>query len=83
VISIYTPGKPAQLTVQGNYRLTHDPDHDVRHIILDTGGKPFPVLEGQSLGIVPPGTDTDGFAYLPRLYPRHATANARGITTFR
>jgi len=68
VINMYNPGKPATLIVQGNYRLTDDPDHDVRHIILETNGLPFPVLEGQSVGVIPPGTDATGAAHLPRLY---------------
>lgn len=67
-VNMYTLGKPAKMTVQGNYRLTEDPDHDVRHIILDPGALPFPVLEGQSVGIIPPGSDAEGKAYLPRLY---------------
>jgi benzoyl-CoA 2,3-epoxidase subunit A len=68
-INMYNLGKPATATVQGNYRLTaSDSDSDVRHIILDLGGLPFPVLEGQSVGIIPPGTDKAGNAYLPRLY---------------
>ncbi|MDF3416257.1 benzoyl-CoA 2,3-epoxidase subunit BoxA [Sulfitobacter sp. M57] len=67
-INMYTLGKPATLKVQGNYRLTDDPEHDVRHIILDPGALPFPVLEGQSVGIIPPGKDADGNAHLPRLY---------------
>ena len=55
--------------VQGSYRLTsEESDSDVRHIILDFGGKSFPVLEGQSIGIVPPGKDEDGKPHLPRLY---------------
>ncbi len=68
-INLYTLGKPAQARVQGNYRLTDNAsDSDVRHIILDLGALPFPVLEGQSVGIIPPGTDADGNAHLPRLY---------------
>lgn len=67
-INMYNLGKPATLLVQGNYRLTDDPEHDVRHIILDTNGLPFPVLEGQSVGIIPPGTDGNGDPHLPRLY---------------
>jgi benzoyl-CoA 2,3-dioxygenase component A len=68
-INMYTLGKPAVARVQGNYRLT-DPasDADVRHIILDLTGLPFPVLEGQSVGIIPPGTDDKGQPHLPRLY---------------
>lgn len=68
-INLYNLGKPAEATVQGNYRLTSpDSDGDVRHIILDFGGQPFPVLEGQSIGIIPPGTDAEGKPHLPRLY---------------
>lgn len=68
-INMYTIGKPATATVQGNYRLTDEAsDSDVRHIILDMGGLPFPVLEGQSVGIIRPGVDGDGKPYLPRLY---------------
>lgn len=68
-INMYNLGKPATATVQGNYRLTDaDSDSDVRHIILDLGSLPFPVLEGQSVGVIPPGVDADGNAHLPRLY---------------
>lgn len=67
-INMYNLGKPATARVQGNYRLTDDPDHDVRHIILDLGGQPFPVLEGQSIGVIPPGVGDDGAPHLPRLY---------------
>ncbi len=68
-INMYNLGKPAIARVQGNYRLT-DPgsDSDVRHIILDFAATPLPVLEGQSLGIIPPGTDENGKPHLPRLY---------------
>ena len=68
-INLYNLGKPAEAVVQGNYRLTGaDSDGDVRHIILDFAGQPFPVLEGQSMGIIPPGTDAEGKPHLPRLY---------------
>jgi len=67
-INMYNLGKPAIGKVQGNYSLTDDPTHDVRHIILDMGGLPFPVLEGQNIGIIPPGKDADGKPHLPRLY---------------
>jgi benzoyl-CoA 2,3-dioxygenase component A len=67
-VNMYTLGKPARMKVQGNYPLTRDPDHDVRHIILDPGALPFPVLEGQSVGVIPPGKDAEGKPHLPRLY---------------
>jgi len=68
VINLYNLGKPVEAIVKGNYRLTDDDGHDVRHIILDLGASPFPVLEGQSIGVITPGTDTNGNAHLPRLY---------------
>ncbi|WP_323034717.1 benzoyl-CoA 2,3-epoxidase subunit BoxA [Pararhodobacter sp.] len=68
-INLYNLGKPATAKIQGSYRLTKpDSGADVRHIILDFGGQPFPVLEGQSIGITPPGTDANGKPHLPRLY---------------
>ncbi|GFE49729.1 hypothetical protein So717_14820 [Roseobacter cerasinus] len=68
-INLHPLSNPAAATVQGNYRLT-DPDseNDVRHIVLDLGRLPFPILEGQSIGIVPPGLDATGKPHLPRLY---------------
>ncbi len=68
-INLYNLGKPVEAVVQGNYRLTEEgADSDVRHIILDFQGHPMPVLEGQSIGIIPPGQDGDGKPHLPRLY---------------
>lgn len=68
-VNLYNLGKPVIATVQGNYRLTsEDSDADVRHIILDFGASPMPALEGQSIGIIPPGEDAEGKPHLPRLY---------------
>ncbi|GAB4262775.1 MAG: hypothetical protein Kow0013_08670 [Pararhodobacter sp.] len=68
-VNLYNLGKPAVAKVQGNFRLTSDSSGaDVRHIILDFGSQHFPVLEGQSIGIIPPGTDANGKPHLPRLY---------------
>jgi benzoyl-CoA 2,3-epoxidase subunit A len=68
-VNLYTPSKPAEAVVQGNYRLTADhADSDVRHIILDLGSHAFPVLEGQSVGVVPSGVDDNGRPHRMRLY---------------
>lgn len=68
-INLYNSSAPAIAKVQGNYRLTDaDSDSDVRHIILDLASLPFPVLEGQSIGIIAPGKDHTGKPHLPRLY---------------
>ena len=75
-INLYNRTKPAIATVTGSYRLTEaSAENDVRHIILDFGDTHFPVLEGQSIGIIPPGVDADGKPHNIRLYsvasPRH------------
>jgi len=68
-VNLYTPAQPIEAAVQGNYRLTAESsDADVRHIIFNFEGQPFPVLEGQSLGVIAPGMDAQGRAHLPRLY---------------
>lgn len=68
-VNLYNRGKPAVATVTGNFRLTDaTSDSDVRHIILDFGDQKFPVLEGQSIGIVAPGTDANGKPHVARLY---------------
>ena len=43
-------------------------DYDTHHIVLDFGAMPFPVLEGQSIGIIPPGTDANGRPHHARQY---------------
>jgi benzoyl-CoA 2,3-epoxidase subunit A len=56
-------------TVVGNVRVTEvGKDYDTHHLVLDFGAMPFPVLEGQSIAIVPPGTDANGRAHHPRQY---------------
>jgi len=68
-VNLFRRDHPAVATLQGNFRLTKDNvENDVRHIILDFGDTAFPVLEGQSISIVPPGTDSVGKPHEPRLY---------------
>ena len=56
-------------TVTGNFRVTEiGRDYDTHHIVLDFGAMPFPVLEGQSIGVVPPGVDANGKPHHPRQY---------------
>lgn len=60
---------PVTATVAGNYRLTaDDASSDVHHIVLDFGQHFFPLLEGQAIGIVPPGTDAAGKPHYIRMY---------------
>ena len=61
--------KSVTATVVGNVRVTEvGKEYDTHHVVLDFGSMPFPVLEGQSIGIVPPGTDAHGRAHHPRQY---------------
>ena len=56
-------------TVTGNLRVTDvGKEYDTHHIVLDFGNLPFPVLEGQSIGIIPPGLDDKGKAHHARQY---------------
>jgi benzoyl-CoA 2,3-epoxidase subunit A len=68
-VNLYPLARPAIATVTGNYRLTgDDASADIRHLVLDFAGTAFPVLEGQTIGIVPPGTDAAGRPHHVRLY---------------
>ena len=68
-LHLYSLKKPATATVAGNFRLTApEVDNDVRHIVLDLGTQFLPLLEGQSVGIVPPGVDANGKPHYLRMY---------------
>ncbi len=61
--------KTVTATVTGNVRVTEvGKEYDTHHIVLDFGNMPFPVLEGQSIGIIPPGTDGQGRPHHARQY---------------
>ncbi len=61
--------KSIRATVSGNVRVTAaGRDYDTHHIVLDFAKMPFPVLEGQSIGILPPGSDAHGRAHHARQY---------------
>jgi benzoyl-CoA 2,3-epoxidase subunit A len=56
-------------TVVGNVRVTEvGKEYDTHHVMLDFGAMPFPVLEGQSIGIIPPGLDAQGKPHHARQY---------------
>ncbi|CAB3839770.1 benzoyl-CoA 2,3-epoxidase subunit BoxA [Achromobacter mucicolens] len=68
-VNLYTHKTPITATVVGNYRVTGaDTESDIHHIVLDFGEQPFPVLEGQSIGILPPGVDALGRPHHARQY---------------
>jgi benzoyl-CoA 2,3-epoxidase subunit A len=73
--NLYGPRKAVTATVTGNFNCTEAGfESETHHVVLDFGAMPFPVLEGQSIGIVPPGTDALGKAHHPRQY---SVASAR------
>ena len=68
-LNLHTLAQPALATVTGNLALTAaDASSDIRHIVLDFGATAFPVLEGQTIGIIPPGNDAQGRPHYVRLY---------------
>ena len=67
--NLYAPRNPTTATVVGNFNCTEAGyENQTHHIVLDLGTMPFPVLEGQSIGIVPPGVDSSGRTHVARQY---------------
>ena len=67
--NLYGPKAPTTATVVGNFNCTEAGfENQTHHIVLDLGTMPFPVLEGQSIGIVPPGLDARGKPFVARQY---------------
>lgn len=67
--NLYTLKSPVRATVVGNYRLTApDVASDIHHIVLDFGTATMPILEGQSIGVIPPGVDANGKPHYMRMY---------------
>ena len=67
--NLYDAKHPITATVAGNVRVTAvGRDYDTHHIVLDFGRQPFPLLEGQSIGVLPPGVDASGKPHHARQY---------------
>ncbi len=67
--NLFPPKNPTTATVVGNFNCTEAGfESETHHVVLDFGSMPFPVLEGQSIGIIPPGTDALGKAHHARQY---------------
>ncbi|MEB3245425.1 MAG: FAD-binding oxidoreductase [Vampirovibrionales bacterium] len=83
--NLYKPNAPFSATVLGNHRVT-DPSspNDVRHVTFDLAGGNLTYLEGQSLGVLPPGIDAaTQKPHKLRLYSIASTAqgdNGKGHT---
>ena len=67
--NLHGPKSPTSAHVVGNFNCTEAGyDSETHHIVLDFGSMPFPVLEGQSIAIVPPGLDARGKPHVARQY---------------
>jgi benzoyl-CoA 2,3-dioxygenase component A len=68
-VNLHGPKSPITAKVVGNVQVNEaGTDNETHHIVLDFGGMPFPVLEGQSIGVIPPGVDAHGKAHHARQY---------------
>lgn len=67
--NLHGPKNPLSATVTGNFNCTEAGfESETHHIVLDFGSLPFPVREGQSIGIIAPGTDALGRPHVARQY---------------
>jgi len=67
--NIYKPNSPLTARVIEHRRLTaEDSCNDVRHIVYDISGSDLRYVEGQSIGVLPPGMDANGKPHKLRLY---------------
>lgn len=79
-VNLYRPKTPLTGRVVENQKIILEGAiGDVRHITIDTSEGGLPYLEGQSIGIIPPGEDEKGKPHKLRLYSiastRHGDRN--------
>lgn len=69
VVNCYDTRAPLTATLVSNQKLTSNSSSSaVHHIVIRAPEGTFPVLEGQTLGVIPPGVDSDGKPHFPRAY---------------
>lgn len=67
--NIYRQTDPLEASVLEHRRLTApDSPNEVSHIVLNIAGSQMRYVDGQSIGVVPPGTDDTGKPHKLRLY---------------
>jgi ferredoxin--NADP+ reductase len=68
-VNLYRPNNPLVAKCISNYELVREGgEGTVRHITFDLEGSDLRYLEGQSIGIIPAGTDKNGKPHKLRLY---------------
>lgn len=67
--NIYKPKTPFMATIVDHHRLTHpESPNEVCHITFDLNGSDLTYIDGQSIGILPPGETAEGKPHKLRLY---------------
>ena len=65
----YKPNAPLEAEVLEHRRLTaEDSPNEVSHIVLNIEGSDLKYVDGQSIGVLPPGEDANGRPHKLRLY---------------
>ncbi|MFV8818744.1 4Fe-4S binding protein [Haliea sp. E17] len=64
---LHTQKNPLTARIKHNSRVTVG-ESEVHHIVLDVGDGDFPWLEGQNIGVLPPGNDPQGHPHHMRAY---------------
>lgn len=66
---LYSQSEPLTVRIKSNTRVTSaDSETDIHHIVLDFADSDFPWLEGQNIGVLPPGVDPNGHTHHMRAY---------------
>lgn len=67
-LNLFRPNKPYTARVLYNERIVgENAPGETKHMIFNHDGN-VPYIEGQSIGVIPPGTDAKGKPHKPRLY---------------
>ena len=75
-VNKYRPKTPYVAKTLENYPIVKDgAPGDTRHIVIDLEGSGIEYVEGQSIGVVPPGTTEDGKPHKLRLYSIASSRN--------
>ena len=80
-LNIYSPKDPTEITVVENYVCTKESSPNfVRHMTFDVSGTKLEgrVRVGQSIGVLPPGTNEKGRPYKLRLYSVSSPTKGEG-----
>lgn len=75
-VNKYRPKAPYVAKTLENYQIVKEgAPGDTRHIVIDLEGSGIEYVEGQSIGVVPPGTTADGKPHKLRLYSIASSRN--------